>query len=590
MKFDQALYTAALYALCSLRGARALWPQPASMTNGSSALQLNVSNFQINLPSNAPLDLQQAAERSMAEMRLSSMQPLVVGRGAKNAAVVEQAPLLTSINVAIGSSSNRHRRKLSINQVALEPRATASIKSIYENMLTDIKEYDESYTLDIPADGTSATLSAATALGALRGLTTLQQLIWALPADGLGSMRYLWGAPFHIEDKPAFPYRGLLLDTSRNYFSIASLKHLVDTMTFVKMNQFHWHITDAQSWPLALDGDYAFLSQTGAYSPAEVYTKADIADFVQYAGKRGVNVNVEIDMPGHEYMGVSSMPGDLVACGNQLPWTAVANEPPSGQLRLGQNTTDKFVAGVIEQTAAIFPGKYFSTGGDEINLACYGKTKNSDIDESLLKPFLEKAHAKVADAGKIPMVWEEMAINFPATGKTLRNGTIVETWTNADNVKAVLQANPGVDLIHAPSTYFYLDCGRGVGLTGSPSPSWCTYVNAWDMYAFDPLNGTQGVQDGPKRVLGGEAALWTETVFEGNLDTLIWPRTGAVAEVFWTGASYETNKETKTRRATEAAPRLNDLRYRMVERGVAAQPLVPHWCALRPDRCPDVSS
>jgi hexosaminidase len=77
-----------------------------------------------------------------------------------------------------------------------------------------------------------------------------------------------------------------------------------------------------------------------------------------------------------------------------------------------------------------------------------------------------------------------------------------------------------------------------------------------------------------------------------NLESVMWPRAAALAEVFWTGAGdgeYPRSKFIMTSSdsklmigSVEAYPRMHDVRYRMVDRGVRAEPLQPHWCALRP--------
>ena len=506
----------------------ALWPQPSYMTNGTTALRLDPHSFQIHLPSNAPADLHRATQRTLKSLRATKSKPLQVGRGAERAKTVHAAKQLHSVNVVLGKKEHKRDSQ----QHAFGARSVmnqnkgGSVQSIYDAVTGPIEDVDEEYSLHVPEDGSPATLTANTAIGALRGLTTLEQMLWTLPSNG-GS--YLWGAPFDIKDKPAFPYRGFMMDTSRNWFSVSSIKRQLDGMAMVKMSTLHWHITDAQSWPLKLRGDYARLAEFGAYSSDQVYDEADVRDVVQYAADRGINVAIEIDMPGHQLAGVEAMPGNLISCGDHLPWSDVANEPPSGQLDLRNKQTYTFIDGLIEQVAPMFPGRYFSTGGDEVNLACYGAKNNSDIDDSLLKPFVENAHAALAKAGKVPMVWEEMAIDFPETGKTLPKGTIVETWTGPDNVKKVLEANDGVRLIHAPVTSFYLDCGRGEGLA-SLSASWCTYVTWENMYMFDPFNGTQGIEGGRERILGGEAPLWAEQVDETNIDSLAWPRLASAAE------------------------------------------------------------
>lgn len=138
-----------------------------------------------------------------------------------------------------------------------------------------------------------------------------------------------------------------------------------------------------------------------------------------------------------------------------------ANEPPSGQLALNNSDVNEYVTELISQVTKMFDSPYFGTGGDEINLNVYGATNESDIDSTLLKPFMQLVQNEVEKSGKINQVWEEVAIQFPETGKTLKNGTIVEAWTGSENVNKILSSNPGVNIIHAPSDYFYLDCGRG---------------------------------------------------------------------------------------------------------------------------------
>lgn len=375
-------------------------------------------------------------------------------------------------------------------------------------------------------------------------------------------------------------------------------------MAFVKMNQFHWHIVDSQSFSLELPGDLAKLSEAGAYSAHEVYSPADVADLIQYAAERGINVNVEIDMPGHTYAGVKELDSSLLSCPNKSPWAVYGNEPPSGQLDLRNSKVHEYVGKLLTAVLKMFPSPYVSTGNDEVNLACYGVANNSDIDESLLKPFVSKAHAVLKHHGKTAMVWEEAALKFPKTGKALLPGTIVEAWTTPDNVAAILAANEGVKLLHAPYTHFYLDCGRGSWLTNTTAAAWCEYVPWSKMYTFDPTEGT--TEANVDRVIGGEAALWSEQSDAANADGLIWPRSAAAAEVFWTGKYLSAWKGASTgtdapdvardkresqaggmreRTLVEATPRLNELRDRLVARGVRAVPLQPRWCVSHPESC-----
>ena len=87
------------------------------------------------------------------------------------------------------------------------------------------------------------------------------------------------------------------MDTSRHFASVGELERILDTMEYAKLNVFHWHITDAESFPFE---SKTFPDLTfGAYSPEYTYTHTDIHHIVRYASERGITVVPEIDTPGH---------------------------------------------------------------------------------------------------------------------------------------------------------------------------------------------------------------------------------------------------------------------------------------------------
>lgn len=162
-------------------------------------------------------------------------------------------------------------------------------------------------------------ITAKSFYGARHGLSTLQQLIWYDDEEDM--LRILNKA--HIKDAPKFryiklknylpssyrltlnafmkkknSYRGLMLDTSRNYFTVDSIKRALIGMAHSKLNRFHWHISDSQSFPYVSKA-YPQLAQYGAYSSKEIYTADDIRDVVDFARVRGIQVIPEIDAPAH---------------------------------------------------------------------------------------------------------------------------------------------------------------------------------------------------------------------------------------------------------------------------------------------------
>jgi len=546
----------ALTCYCQL--VMGLWPMPSDLTIGSTALKLS-SGFDIVVNiAHAPSDLNDAVGRTKGFLRQDRLQRLTVGRGANDTRNAQAMKSLSSLNISITG-----KRKT---------------QSIFKETILPWEDRSENYSLTVPSDGSSAVLTAESTLGLFRGLTTFTQLWYQSQ-----SIVYTVEAPIKIiNDAPAYPYRGFMLDTARNFFPAADIKRTLDAMSWVKLNSFHWHVTDTQSWPLYVDAAPE-LSTAGAYSSNQVYSKSDIQDVVTYAGERGIDVIVEIDTPGHTGSIAYSHP-DLVACSVAAPWQTFANEPPSGQIRLADPKAIELASSIFASVANDFPSKYISTGGDELNIACYMDdnatmaqliAKGQTLEQAL-NTFTQGTHGALHRAGKSAVVWEEMALDHNVT---LSNDTIVMVWISPESVANAI--NKGFRIIHASSDFLYLDCGAGEWIGADIANSWCDPFKSWQkIYSFDPLSNLSSSQS--KFVMGGETLLWTEQSDPSNLDPIMWPRAATAAEVFWTGPNLPGGTP---RSGSEAIVRLHDVRYRFVQRGVKAIALQPQWCALRPGLC-----
>ncbi|KAI0823997.1 N-acetylhexosaminidase [Trametes gibbosa] len=542
---------AVLFAVAHVSGVLALWPLPRSLETGTNALKL-ASNFdvQIDIP-HAPSDLKDAVSRTKSLLKSDKLGRLVVGRGASDHNTLQRSGSLRTLRVSLTPGS--------------------PVRSITEEARLAIGTRSEGYTLQIPSDGSSATLTANSTLGLLRGLTTFGQLWY----EASGEI-YTMEAPVSITDSPAFPFRGFMLDTSRNFFPVADIKRTLDAMSWVKMSQFHWHVVDSQSFPLEVPG-YTELASKGAYDSSMVYSPKDVEDIVAYAGARGIDVMIEIDTPGHTAI-ISAAHPEHIACAQESPWTTFANEPPAGQLRIASPATTNFTAGLLSAVARMFPSSLLSTGGDELNTECYVQDAETQADlkasgqtlEQALDVFTRATHAAIRAEGKTPAVWEEMVLEHNVT---LGNDTVVMVWISSANAAAVAARN--FRLVHGPSDYFYLDCGAGEWIGDDVANSWCDPFKTWQKsYTFDPLANISASQ--AHLVLGGEQLLWTEQSGPENLDSIVWPRAASSAEVFWSGPGGDLNT---------ALPRLHDLAFRLRQRGVKAIQLQPMWCALRPGQC-----
>ncbi|KAB5551378.1 family 20 glycosyl hydrolase [Coniochaeta sp. 2T2.1] len=440
-------------------------------------------------------------------------------------------------------------------------------------------EVDESYNFTLSEDG-SAKLTAVTSTGVLRGLETFSQLFYK---HSEGPFWYTPYVPVSIQDAPRYPHRGILLDVARNWYDVKDILRTIDAMSWAKLNVIHIHITDSQSWPLEIPS-IPELAKKGAYRPDLTYSPADIKMIQEYAIHRGVKPIIEIDMPGHIGSVAKSHP-ELITAYDAFPYHWWCAEPPCGAFKLNDTAVDNFLGKMFDDLLPRLAPytSYFHTGGDELNandsMLDPGVMSNStEVLQPLLQKFIDNQHARVRKAGLTPMVWEEIPIDWNVT---LGKDVVVQTWLGAASVKEM--TSRGHQIIDSDYTYWYLDCGRGAWLNFDngqafnnfyPFNDWCGPTKSWAfVYQHDPAANLTAEE--AKLVLGGEVAVWSETIDPVNMDSVIWPRAAAAGEVLWSGRQDATGQN---RSQIEAAPRLSELRSLMVARGVSASPITMIWC------------
>ena len=182
-----------------------------------------------------------------------------------------------------------------------------------------------------------------------------------------------------VVDRPAFRHRGLLIDTSRNYINVPTIKSIISGMSYDKLNVFHWHLTDTHSFPL-VSGRLPQLAQLGAYSPQKVYSPAVIREVVDYARLRGVRVLPEFDAPAHvgngwQFANEEGQPR-VAVCVNQEPWEQYCVEPPCGQFNPVNSAVYPLLGQLYLDFFDLFPDMdMFHMGGDEVNLNCWNASQ-----------------------------------------------------------------------------------------------------------------------------------------------------------------------------------------------------------------------
>jgi hexosaminidase len=399
-----------------------------------------------------------------------------------------------------------HQTGIPMHQFERPISAKATFSFSIQHASKDVDELgeDESYVLQITPGGGS--LTAPTILGAMHGLQTLLQLIEVTP-DGFAAPAAT------IRDTPRFPWRGLMIDVSRHFIPIDILKRNIDGMEAVKMNVFHWHLSENQGFRIE-SKKFPKLHEMG--SDAMFYTQDEARDLINYARERGIRVVPEFDMPGHStawfvgYPELASGPGPY---GIERKWGVFdpAMDPTNEK-------TYKFLDELIAEMTKLFPDHYFHIGGDEVNgkqwdvnpkIQAFMKSHNLKNNEALQAYFSGRVQKLVTKHGKAVIGWDEVFI--PGVPKDI----VIQSWRGAASLaQAASQGYQGI-----LSNGYYLDLG------------WSTARH----YAVDPMGGAAAnlTPDQQKLILGGESCMWSEYVNAQNIDSRIWPRNAAIAERLW---------------------------------------------------------
>lgn len=425
------------------------------------------------------------------------------------------------------------------------------------NAQKDNKIGDEGYNLSVSTD--KIVIRANQPAGLYYGVQTLLQLF---PAE-IESKTYVadvdWSVPaVEIEDYPRMGWRGLMFDVSRHFFTVDEVKQFIDNMVKYKYNMLHWHLTDDEGWRIEIKslpkltevgawrvdktGTFNYFSDPLPDEPKNYggfYTHEDIREVVRYAAERFVDVMPEIDVPGHSLAAIASYP-ELSCTEDAVNYNVRAGEPimdwsthpPTGliddTLCPANEKVYEFLDKVMTEVAELFPFEYIHTGGDEAPFNFW--EKSSEVDALMkregLKNYAEvqsyfgKRLEKIVQAkGKKMMGWDEI----------LEGGitptTALMSWRGIEY--GIEASKSGHYVVMTPMQYVYIDLLQG-DLSTEP-PVYST-VRLNQSYKYDPV--PEGADE--KYILGGQANLWTEQVYNiRQAEYMVWPRGFAVAESLW---------------------------------------------------------
>lgn len=430
----------------------------------------------------------------------------------------------------------------------------------------------EGYELDVAADGVS--IKAPTQAGLFYGVQTLLQLF---PPEIFGNGKGTnadWEIPFfaQIEDEPRFAWRGFMLDCSRHFFSKEEVKRVLDDMALLKLNTFHWHLTDDQGWRIEIK-KYPKLTQVGAWRDQSLiatpgddgsrktnhvhpawevaprtsygpggkyggfYSQEDVREVVAYAASRHIAVVPEIEMPGHAIAALAAYP-ELSCDGGS--YSANANAGVNkGVFCIGKEEVITFLDNVLLEVFDLFPGKYIHIGGDEVNAAvkkatwgqspdCQARMKAEGLKtvDELQGWFTGRMGKFVSEHGKAMIGWTEVAEG------PLPTNAVVMDWQGG----AVAAATNGHDVVMSPTKYCYFDYYQSLDSAMEPAAFGGNLPLA-QVYSFEPIPRNLPAEF-QSHILGAQANLWTESVASiPHVEYMMFPRLCALAEVDWSQKS-----------------------------------------------------
>lgn len=392
---------------------------------------------------------------------------------------------------------------------------------------------DEGYCLSVTEDGIKVFYS--TEAGKFYADTTLTQL-----NEG-GTLPVC-----EIEDRPRYAHRAFMLDEARHFFGKEVVKQTLDMMALVKLNVFHWHLTDDQGWRVEIK-KYPLLTEKGSirkstqlnligynqgkephdgveYGRGKFYTQEDVKEIVAYAAERHINIIPEVDMPGHLMAVIANYPN--ISCFNEDVDVSDRWGVMDTIGCCGKDDVYNFAKDVIDELSELFPYEYFHIGGDEVPKtkwkkcpACQAKIKELGLrdEEELQAHFTNRILQYLKIKGKKLIGWDEIL-----RAGTLSDETVAQWWEGRAATNGVEKwVKKGNKIVLSYGPYVYLD-------------HFYSMKDLKKTYSLDPVKVGLGEEyaDG---VIGLEAPLWTEYVRDkGKFDFNAYPRMQALAEICWT--------------------------------------------------------
>lgn len=350
-----------------------------------------------------------------------------------------------------------------------------------------------------------------------------------------------------VSDQPKFEWRGLHLDVSRHFFSVAEVKRFIDLMAYYKFNTFHWHLTDDQGWRIEIK-KYPKLTEIGAWRDSTVnkhyntsprtynteryggfYTQDEIREVVKYAKKRFITIVPEIEMPGHARAALAAYP-EYSCTGQQNGVEGLWGV--FDDIYCSKAESIQFQKDILDEVLELFPSKYIHIGGDEAPKTRWKECANCQkvIKENRLKDehelqsyFIRQIDAYLTSKGRKLIGWDEIL-----EGGLSPNAAVM-SWRGFEG--GMEAASQGHYVVMSPGSHCYFDHYQSKHPLEPLAIGGFTPLEK--VYDFNPI--AEGMNtDEAAFVLGGQANVWTEYIpnFK-QVEYMVYPRALALSQTLW---------------------------------------------------------
>lgn len=346
---------------------------------------------------------------------------------------------------------------------------------------------------------------------------------------------------FTVIDRPETEWRGFMLDSARHFQSADTILNLLDKLAFVRINRFHWHLTDNDGWRIEsrkFPKLNTVSSRVGRYPESErngFYTVEEIHRILDRAAELGITVYPEIDMPGHAAALVEAYPELLCPTNrDRVPVSEkISNRDWTEILCIANPDLFPFLTAVWDEVLTIFRHpEYFHMGGDEVPPGiwtvcplCSRKMKEDNLSEKeLLTYFLRQYASYLEEKGVTPIYWCE----YPT--QKISSHAVAQVWrayVGRSHLNRSLTT--GIRTLNATGDYAYFDYPQ---FKGTAKSAWMPVLPPEKVYKYKvrPSAPTPNKE----LFMGGACTLWTEEVNEDSIDEMIFPRLFAFSEQMWT--------------------------------------------------------